>query len=212
MTALVNDSRFMNAQLRNVVLPNAILFQAMWWSCILDLMILALVLLVLLWSHLLWVIGAQASQRPHSSSSSSSNWRAWARAGFKLIVCLLAFAVIGLLSDGLWFLLSGYQSVSFSDGQVQQPVWLLVLWLGFVTTLPTSMVSLMKHAWLWVGLMAVFGPLAYWVGAQYERLHLADWVIWYVPVQWALLAWLFRFGFVRSGLLGLESHKQHARS
>jgi len=208
MTALVNDSRFMNAQLRNVVLPNAILFQAMWWSCILDHMILALVLLVLLWLHLLWIIGAQASQNTHSSLSLSLR----ARACFKLIVCLLAFAVIGLLSDGLWFLLSGYQSVSFSDGQVQQPVWLLVLWLGFVTTLPTSMVSLMKHAWLWVGLMAVFGPLAYWVGAQYERLHLADWVIWYVPVQWALLAWLFRFGFVRNGLLRLKSHKQHARS
>ncbi len=196
----------MNVQFRQVVLPNAILFQAMWWSCILDHMILALVLLALLWSHLLWVIGAQASQNTHSSLSLR------ARAGFKLIVCLLAFAVIGLLSDGLWFLLSGYQPASLNGGQIQQPVWLLVLWLGFVTTLATSMVSLMKHAWLWVGLMAVFGPLAYWVGAQYGRLHLADWVMWYVPVQWALLAWLFRFGFVRHGLLLFESPKQHART
>jgi hypothetical protein len=55
------------------------------------------------------------------------------------------------------------------------PVWLISLWLLFVTSLPLMQSLLQKKYWLAALVGAVFGPLSYRAGEQFGILFLEGW-------------------------------------
>ncbi len=81
----------------------------------------------------------------------------------------LQLAGLGIVADSL---LTLAQVLVFESSLGPLPIWLYALWLVFASTLTMSLIPLLKTTWLAATLGAIFGPLAYWAGAQFDALTL----------------------------------------
>lgn len=154
--------------LYKVTLPNLALFQGVWWSCILQQEVLASLLLVIMATHF-WLTRDNNLQRD-------------AR--------VLVVMSVGFMTDWMMLQMGWYQQTSGGF-----PLWLAMLWIGFALTLPRSMISLLKRRAIWLMLCAVFGPLAYFAGALYDRIQIAEWAIIPMVMQWIFLGYFMLFLF-----------------
>lgn len=123
---------------------NAVLFQSCWFIAVLlkteyALFAIAAVLAVYFYSI-----------RNHQASLSH------------MAIFLLLFSLVGFLGDSL---------IAFNTGLVYNrnlgmlgPVWLLVLWMAFATTLMFSMKWIFMNAWLTVFVGVFIAPLSYVAG------------------------------------------------
>ncbi|TCI04604.1 DUF2878 domain-containing protein [Corallincola luteus] len=81
------------------------------------------------------------------------------------LVELRIWAVLGLFGIAVDSGLSVAGVFKF-DHDVVIPVWLICLWLGFVSTLGRSLRPLIARPWLAMMTGAFFGPLSYWGGEK----------------------------------------------
>lgn len=128
-------------------LVNLIGFKLFWWAAILYQEQALPFLIVLLGLHLLW----------HSSPRIEAT-------------TVLALAIIGFMIDSL-LTIFGWFHFPESSGQLP-PVWLFLLWMGFISTLTTNLPSLQFGYWRLAFLGAVAGVVSYGGAMQ---LAVVDW-------------------------------------
>ncbi|MCO7226919.1 DUF2878 domain-containing protein [Pleionea sp. CnH1-48] len=105
-------------------------------------------------------------------------------------------AVIGIFVDSI---LSYLGVLSFSPVFFLLPFWLVLLWFLFSSTLTISLDWLMRRPVYAFIAGSVFGPAAYWAGAQFEALQVAGELGYPIlSIVWALLMLVF------SGLIRLQ--------
>lgn len=103
---------------------------------------------------------------------------------------LLAIAAgLGLVLDSL---MAGLGWIQFDTGVVVEglaPYWIVVMWIGFATTLNTCMRGLRAYPWLAAALGLVGGPAVYGFGSLLGALELSDspWALLGIGVCWALV-------------------------
>ncbi len=132
-------------QARSHLIANAVIFQVTWFAC---------------------VIGGAAGQP------------IWGFLGVGLLLgmnvgqplirsdlwIMAILAAVGFAIDSAWIALD---ALSYGEGAVLAPAWILALWLGFALTVNHSMAWLQPRPWLAGLLAAVFAPVTYLAG---ERL------------------------------------------
>lgn len=82
------------------------------------------------------------------------------------VVAVLAITLFGILLEAV-FMAAGF--VTFAGTPVAgilPPLWVWALWLGFASLPNGSLTWLGGRVGIQMGLGLVFGPLAYWTGAQ----------------------------------------------
>jgi hypothetical protein len=144
-------------------LLNMVLMQLSWFACVLGAA-----------HHVGW-IGA-------GSAVLISSWHVWRASQRRIEVMLLLTAlVLGLVIDsslasgGLLKFTSGVLVPGFTT------LWMLGLWLGFATTLNSSLQWLMTRPLVAIMFGAMGGPAAYWSGVKLGALSLG-------PVTLSLVA------------------------
>ena len=106
----------------------------------------------------------------------------------------LMAALLGIFLDSLLVLVGILQ---FGE-QLILPLWFASLWLLFATTLSVSLSWLMQKPLLSVVFGALFGPMAYWAGSQFNALAVTSSL--YYPViafVWGILMLIFGFLYRR---------------
>ena len=91
----------------------------------------------------------------------------------KELVLLMSAAGLGLVIDSA-FVALGW--VRFETGVLIEglaPYWIVVMWIGFATTLNTCMRWLRDYPLLAAGFGLVGGPLVYWFGSALGALELS---------------------------------------
>jgi hypothetical protein len=135
-------------------LINMVLMQLSWFACVLGAA-----------HHVDW-IGI-------SSAMAISAWHVWRAAQPRLEVILLLTALaLGFIIDST---LASNGLIMFASGVVLPgftTLWMLGLWLGFATTLNSSLQWLFKRSWLAIVFGAIGGPTAYWSGVKLGALTL----------------------------------------
>ena len=126
-------------------LSNAVLFQVCWFAAILLDWYWALPAFVLL------------------------VFQVWAGARVKTLWPLLGIALVGVLADTIFLHLGIYsfpqERLSLPGGE---PVWMALLWVAFVLTLPYSLDWLVQKRLAFLLACAVAGPLSYSAGVRLE--------------------------------------------
>lgn len=108
---------------------------------------------------------------------------------------ILLGVVVGTLLDGLWFRLGILQDAA---GSPWTPMWLVAIWIVFMTTLAHSLAWMHRPAWLPFIFAPIAGPFAYYAAAQLGAVDLPDLVMSLAAlgVGWGvifpLLMWLQR--------------------
>lgn len=74
---------------------------------------------------------------------------------------IAAVAAVGIVIDSLFF---GLGVLQRADQQPFMPLWLMILWLAFATTLKHCFSKLSRFPWLAALLGAIAGPLSYFGG------------------------------------------------
>ena len=135
-------------------LINMILMQLSWFACVLGAA-----------HHVGW-IGA-------GSAVAISAWHVWRAPKPRLEIWLLCTALaLGLIIDSL---LASNGLITFASGVIVPgftTLWMLGLWLGFATTLNSSLHWLFARPWLAIVFGALGGPVAYWSGVKLGALTL----------------------------------------
>jgi hypothetical protein len=122
------------------MLVNGVCFQVGWWAVVLLHTSWSLIAaLVYLAVHFIWISKSRKSEA----------------------IYLLVASVIGAGLDVLWF----YLGIMESGTALFFPVWLLVLWPVFLSTMHHSLSWLQGRLWLAAVIGAFFAPLSYWGGA-----------------------------------------------
>lgn len=172
-----------NPNLRNIF--NFVLFQGLWFLCVLkaDAVAAAIAGLGVL-VHLLLVSQAPARE-----------------ARF-----IIMAAALGVFVDTLWQNLGVLRfpdhTGAYSQGMV--PVWLVGLWLAFVTTLSHSLGWIRQHGQLPYVLAPIAGPVAYYAATELGPVEIGHgywglaalalgWLI-VLPLQLRILRWLEQTG------------------
>ena len=123
----------------------------------------------------------------------AQDWRK--EAGFIAAVCVLGFAVDGVMS-GTGFLV--YAS-PLTNLPWLAPVWIVGMWALFASAFNVSLAWLQGRPWLAFALGAVFGPLSYEAGARLGGVSFtADW---WVSMAVLALVW----GVVTAGLAAVAT-------
>ncbi|EED35629.1 conserved hypothetical protein [Luminiphilus syltensis NOR5-1B] len=157
-----------NRDLTDRVVFNAVWFQTLWFACVLGRDVWLPLALLLVALHLLLVKSTVRELRR-----------------------LAPVILIGVTVDTA---LSVSGVFDFGDGVVL-PLWLMLVWFAFATTLSRSLAYLGKHLWLAAVAGAAAVPFNYWVGSQAGAVALplgtatTLWIL--VPVWAALLPLLF---------------------
>lgn len=165
-------------------LTNFVAFQLGWFACVLggangQPWLGAGIGLLIVLMHLKWF------------AASSNEW-----------ILVAAAAVAGILWDSL---LASLGIVDYASGQLAAwaaPVWIVVMWMVFATTLNLSLGWLQGRYLLAAALGAIAGPLAYMAGAALGAASFPDpltamsllavgWAL-FTPALLALAAWLRR--------------------
>ncbi|MCG8517199.1 MAG: DUF2878 domain-containing protein [Pseudomonadales bacterium] len=148
------------------LLTNFVLFQAGWLVCVIGtnhLAVLVAVALVVL--HLLLV-----SHRP----------------ALELGYIALG-TVAGSLLDGLWWQLGILQPATGALDAAWIPLWLVLLWSLFLTTINHSLAWVADHRWLPWLLAPIAGPLAYWSASQLDAVRLQPMSLAFIALGWLLV-------------------------
>lgn len=132
---------------------NFVFFQWGWWLCLFSAvlqssLLLSLTLIVFLGMHF-WLIAQNKKAE---------------------LILILTCGLVGLIVDSALIVVGVF---SFPrDGAIQlAPPWLIGMWLLFGSTLIHSMRWALKKKWLAALGGAVFAPLSYRVGENFEILH-----------------------------------------
>ena len=130
------------------VISNAVVFQMAWFACVQGETALAL------FAATLALAVHQLSQRLQAGA-----WRP-----------LIVFALLGILGDSLmnnsgWV---HYHRAIHMGAVTLAPIWLMCLWLAFITTLSSSLswVFFSPYRACLVGVVA--GPFSYYIGIQFS--------------------------------------------
>lgn len=100
----------------------------------------------------------------------------------------LMASLSGIVSDSV---LTYLEFIDFG-GSLFVPLWFASLWVLFVCTLSVSLSWIMKNKVFSMLGGAIFGPLAYWAGAQFGALTVNGyWGYGLISVTWMLLMLLF---------------------
>ena len=133
----------------------------------------------------------------------------WAQRRGDELVLVLSAVLAGFLVDGLQIHLGRLEFPAQPAGSPVPPLWLLVMWAQFGSTLRFSLRWLSDHWFKAVAFGALGGPLAYLGGARLEAVRIAEPVaqsLLGLAVLWALavpgLAILARAGLGRPGAGG----------
>lgn len=112
----------------------------------------------------------------------------WPAMRIKLTVQI---ASIGLLVDsGLVY--AGF--IGFDADVLPIPFWFVMLWALFACTCSMSLSWLINKPFAATLAGAIFGPLSYWAGMQFEALSISGGNgLMAVSVAWAMMMWLFSF-------------------
>ncbi|MBM4255634.1 MAG: DUF2878 domain-containing protein [Deltaproteobacteria bacterium] len=141
----------------NLILVNIITFYLAWFACVLGaahqyLFLGPLAVLVLLGLHFYLLAGYSPVQE------------------FRL---LITAGALGLVLDSLQAFLGVFAFANVTPGRWVSPLWMVVLWIAFATTLHTSLRWLSGKYTLAAVLGAVGGPLSYYSGAKLGALVLS---------------------------------------
>ncbi len=131
------------------IITNAILFNIGWIACVAGGDKIALLTgLVILTIHFLWV------------NKDPQEWR--------IIFTVMS---IGIIIDSIWFY-SGL--MKNADHSLLIPVWLIVLWVIFATTINNCLRWLHGRPALGALVGLIFGPFAYWMGANISTVVIKE--------------------------------------
>ena len=152
----------MNSLKKNIV--NASLYNIGWLACVYGGNEIAIVTgLVIFTVHFLWI-----KNHPYE----------W--------LIILSIMCLGILVDSIWFYTGIIQN---HDQSLLIPLWLIVLWAIFATTLNNCLQWFQQHLGMVAVIGAVVGPLFYWLGAGISDVKIAE------PLVQSLImigiAWLF---------------------
>lgn len=115
----------------------------------------------------------------------------------RLVLCCQV-VVLGILVDSV-LVWSG--ALTLANGMPLLPLWLMVLWLLFSTTLTVSLKWLLENTLLAALAGAIFGPAAYWGGEQFGALFINGWQGFVcMSIGWAILMALFSLLYKRKPL------------
>lgn len=111
--------------------------------------------------------------------------RPWHRLDLKLLIIagLLGYALDSLLVLGGWLSFPEYAQLG-----APSTLWMVTLWLGFAATLRHVLGWLRRRYLLAAVLGAMFGPLAYWGGAQLGAVNLGESpdALMAIAVEWSI--------------------------
>lgn len=106
---------------------------------------------------------------------------------FVLGVCIdISFTQMGLFS---------FPSKALNPGIADSrlfliPLWLIVMWLGFVLTLQHSLQWVIARKYVCVLVFAISGPVSYMAGREFGMIHFGNEVSLYLVFSWALVGWV----------------------
>lgn len=116
-------------------------------------------------------------------------WKGGALIGVRSFYLYLGLLLLGLALEGT-VIASGV--ISFAEGPF--PVWLVLLWFGFVAMLMNTLDWLAGRYWL-AGLFGIAsGPLTYAIGIRLDAatLHAPEWQLWALyGVLWCIYMIIF---------------------
>jgi len=96
-------------------------------------------------------------------------FQVWAGGRVKTPWPLLGIAIVGIVADTVFLQFGVY---SFPQDRLSlpggEPVWMALLWMGFVLTLPYSMDWLVQKRLVFLLACAVAGPLSYSAGMRLD--------------------------------------------
>ncbi|MDX1451353.1 MAG: DUF2878 domain-containing protein [Oleiphilaceae bacterium] len=160
---------------------NALVFQGLWFAAIFD---------------FIWVAGlcvAVLLVQGVMASWSSSLWRR-----------LAAVAILGMSADATFTYLGWYQFPDDAPLSTPIPLWLSLLWLGFVCTLPLSLRWILNRPAVSTLVFAVAGCFSYAAGRALGALTFEDGVLLATASLWACV------GLLSSLLFGLTPRQSEA--
>jgi hypothetical protein len=151
------------------LVTNFVLFQAGWFTCLLiDNAWLYVIFTIILWVHFLWLVPK-------------------ATVLFEMAL-LVKMLFVGLCVE-VFYLQVGV--LVQASGTLIPPVWLLMIWVLFATTLSHSLLWLRKKLYLAAVFSAVAAPLSYYAGVQLNAsisFHDNAWLsISIIALSWAVI-------------------------
>ncbi|MFC6440409.1 DUF2878 domain-containing protein [Pseudobowmanella zhangzhouensis] len=153
---------------RDVVI-NALLFQGLWFAAILSGWQWALLPLGLMLVHVIVI-----SERP-----------------WQVLAPLIPAFLLGGFMDAM---LHGFGVFAFEARQLEMqiaglPLFLAIIWLGFLLTLPVSLKRFVTKPRWFVLMCALLAPLSYRAGAALGAVQLSEHWLWYLVPLWAFFGW-----------------------
>ena len=110
----------------------------------------------------------------------------WSKRRIKLT---LQFVAIGLIVDSILYYLG---ILYFSGASISIPLWLISLWVIFSASLTVSLSWLMENKYYAMIGGAIFGPVAYWSGQQFEAIMFVDTYAYIIlSLSWLFMMWSF---------------------
>lgn len=146
----------------NKLIANAVLYNIGWYACVAGGNTTAVIAAaIILTIHFVWI---------------SNNRNEW--------ILIIAITLLGVTIDSLWFYLEILQNPDLSP---YIPLWLIMLWAIFSTTLNHCLKWFKSRQWA-AGLSGfIIGPAIYFLGTKISDVELADPI--YYPLIMLALSW-----------------------
>lgn len=164
-----------------VLLGNFLFFQIGWFACLLiTTPWLYPIIVALLCAHFYWIVPRHRSNK--------SQYQREVHTRKKELLILLKVLCIGVLIEIFYLQLGVLVRL---DGSFFPPVWLLLLWGMFATTLSFSLSWLRKKLWIAAVCAAISAPLSYLAGTRLHNLMTLNVSVFFsllvIAITWAIL-------------------------
>lgn len=147
------------------IVINAVLFQVCWFTAVLAGGFWALLPLALMLMHFVRVIR------------------------FENLLTIVTLAGLGIAIDSFYLHMNVYQFAPAAElPLLNLPVWLACLWVGFCLSLPLSLAWLVRKPYYFVPACAIFGPLSYLAGRQWQAVDFSDHHVLLLVLEWAIFS------------------------